>query len=261
MMTDNYVSTKESDGVLHITIDRQEKLNALNINVLTQLQDAFSKAAANKGINCVILTGAGHKAFVAGADIAEIQSLDEDGLSRIIALGNGLMLAIENLGKPVIAAINGYALGGGCELALACHLRIASSTALLGLPEVQLGLMPGYGGSQRLGRLVGQGRALGMILSGKPISASEAQAIGLVNQVVEPDDLMSVAGKLAARLASSAPCAMKNIMTAVLKGFDGSLEEGIRLENKLFAELFETSDMREGTSAFLEKRKPEFKGS
>ncbi|MFT5139436.1 MAG: enoyl-CoA hydratase [Lysobacterales bacterium] len=260
-MTDTYVSTRETDGVLHITIDRQEKMNALNVDVLTQLQAAFETAKTSQDIVSVILTGAGQKAFVAGADIAEMQSLDNDGLWRLIALGNGLMSSIENLGKPVIAAVNGYALGGGCELALACHLRIASSTALLGLPEVQLGLMPGYGGSQRLARLVGQGRALEMTLSGKPVTAAVAKDIGLVNRVVEPDELLAVAGKLAAGLANSAPCAMKNIITAILRGADGSLEEGLSLENKLFAELFETEDMREGTSAFLEKRKPEFKGS
>jgi enoyl-CoA hydratase len=261
MMSNSYLISNLADGVLNITIDRQEKLNALNIDVLTQLQSEVTAARDNQDVRCVVISGAGQKAFVAGADIAEIRNLDKEGLQRIIKLGNGLMSSIEDLGKPVIAAVNGYALGGGCELALACHIRIASSTALLGLPEVQLGLMPGYGGSQRLGRLVGQGRALEIILSGKPVSAAVAKEIGLVTKVVEADDLMNEVNKLAAKLAKSAPCAMKNIITATIKGADGSLADGLELENRLFAGLFETEDMREGTSAFLEKRKPEFKGS
>ena len=259
-MTDTFVRTGADNGVLNITIDRQEKLNALNFDVLSQLHSALETEARQQEIRCVVITGAGTRAFVAGADIAEIRDLDDEGLRKIINLGNGVMSRIENLGKPVIAAINGYALGGGCELALACHIRIASNTAQFGLPEVRLGLMPGYGGTQRLSRLIGHGKSLELMLTGKPISAEQAIDCGLVNKVVEPEDLLSVSGKLAATLAGAAPIAMKSILAAVLDGADTSLADGVELENKLFSGLFETADMREGTAAFLEKRKPRFKG-
>ncbi len=260
-MTDTFVRTGAENGVLNITIDRQEKLNALNFDVLSQLHSTLETEARQQEIRCLVITGAGTRAFVAGADIAEIRDLDDEGLRKIIDLGNGVMSRIENLGKPVIAAINGYALGGGCELALACHIRIASNTAQFGLPEVRLGLMPGYGGTQRLSRLIGHGKSLEMMLTGKPISAEQAKDYGLVNKVVEPEDLLSVSGKLAATLAGSAPIAMKGILAAVLDGADTSLADGLELENKLFSGLFKTADMREGTAAFLEKRKPRFKGS
>ena len=259
-MSNQYIITNIDQGVLNVTINRPEKLNALNIQVLTELMSVISNEAASSEVRCVVITGAGDKAFVAGADIAELRGLSPEGLQSNAALGKSLMSAIENLGKPVIAAVNGFALGGGCELAMACHLRIASSSALLGLPEVQLGLMPGYGGTQRLLRLVGQGRSLEMMLSGKPVNAQKALEYGLVNQVVEPDELVSFTGALASKLARSAPCAMKSILEAVVGGADVSLEQGLTLENRLFEGLFETDDMREGTSAFLEKRKPEFKG-
>ena len=203
-MTDTFVRTSIENGVMSITIDRQQKLNALNIDVVTQLQSAIDIAASQDDVRCVVITGAGSKAFVAGADITEIRKLDKDNMQSMTALGSGLMSSIENLGKPVIAAINGYALGGGCELALACHIRIASDNAYLGLPEVQLGLMPGYGGTQRLSRLIGHGRSLEMMLTGKPINADQARNYGLVNQVVEAGELLMTAGKLAATLARSA---------------------------------------------------------
>ncbi len=260
-MTDTFVRTSIENGVMNITIDRQEKLNALNIEVVAQLQAAIDVAASQNDVRCVIITGAGNKAFVAGADIAEIRKLDKEQMRTITALGSGLMSSIENLGKPVIAAINGYALGGGCELALACHIRIASDTANLGFPEIQLGLMPGYGGTQRLSRLIGQGRSLEMILTGKPINADQAVSCGLVNQVVEAGELSNASGKLAASLARSAPIAMKSILEAVISGSDNNLAQGLELEADLFVALCETNDMREGTAAFLEKRKPEFKGS
>jgi enoyl-CoA hydratase len=259
-MSGDYVKTTYENGVMLITIDRQDKLNALNSEVLKQLQSAFDDARQDDNVRCVVITGAGEKAFVAGADIAEIRSLDSTGVADILNTGHTLMNSIEQLGKPVIAAVNGYALGGGCELALACHLRIAANSALLGLPEVQLGLMPGYGGSQRLSRLTGNGRALEMMLTGKPVSAEQARDYGIVNQVTEPGELMAVTLKLASRLAASAPCAMRSIMDAVQKGTDTSLQNGLDIEAALFAGLFDTEDMREGTAAFLEKRKPEFKG-
>ena len=260
-MTDTFVQTSVSDGVMTITIDRPEKLNALNQVVLAQLRSAIEVAADLDEVRSVVITGAGPKAFVAGADIDELRSWDAKLWPGFIRQGHELMDSIENLGKPVIAAINGFALGGGCELALACHIRIASSSALLGLPEVQLGLMPGYGGTQRLSRLIGRGRALEMMLSGKPLNAEQARDCGLVNQVVEPEELMAAAGKLAAKLARSAPCAMKSILEAVLDGAETSQVKGLELEAELFAGLLDTQDMREGTAAFLEKRKPEFKGS
>lgn len=259
-MSGKYVQTTLESGVMIITIDRREKLNALNSKVLEQMQSAIDTAGKADDVRCVVITGAGGKAFVAGADIAEIRALDAKGVSAIVETGHKLMNSIEQLGKPVIAAVNGYALGGGCELALACHLRMASSSALLGLPEVQLGLMPGYGGSQRLSRLTGNGRALEMMLTGKPVTAEQAKEYGMVNQVTEPDELMATTLKLASRLANSAPCAMRSIMEAVQTGTGTSLENGLKIEAKLFEGLFETEDMREGTSAFLEKRKPEFEG-
>jgi enoyl-CoA hydratase len=259
-MNDQFVRTATDGGVMHITIDRQDKLNALNRQVLTQLNSAFETASRSAETRCVVLTGAGSKAFVAGADIAEIRSLDAQGADSIVQQGHELMNLVENLGKPVIAAVNGYALGGGCELALACNLRIAASSARMGLPEIHLGLMPGYGGTQRLTRLIGRGRALEMMLTGKPVGAELALQYGLVNAVTEPEELETVVGKLAGKLARSAPLAMKGILQAVQNGADLGLPAGLDLEAQLFAGLFETGDMREGTAAFLEKRKPEFKG-
>ena len=260
-MTDQFVITASDAGIMHITIDRQDKLNALNKQVLAQLLNAFESAAHDPGVRCVVLTGAGSRAFVAGADIAEIRSLDHDGVKQLVQQGHGLMTLIENLGKPVIASVNGFALGGGCELALACSLRIASSSALLGLPEVQLGLMPGYGGTQRLTRLIGRGRALEMMLTGKPVAADQAMQWGLVNAVAEPEELENLVNKLAEKLARSAPCAMRGILEAAGGGADLALPEALEFEAEKFTGLFETEDMREGTAAFLEKRKQGFKGS
>ena len=260
-MNKQFVNSDIRDGVLVVTIDRQDKLNALNAQVFVELFSVFSDASANEAVRCVVLTGAGSKAFVAGADIAELRSLDRDGVEQTVARGHQLMNLVEDLGKPVIAAVNGYALGGGCELALACHLRVASDNAMLGLPEIQLGLMPGYGGTQRLSRLIGKGRALEMMLTGKPVDAAKALEYGLVNAVIGQDDLASNVHKLAARLAQSAPCAMASILKAVNESSSLSLASGLELEGKLFSDLFGTDDMREGTAAFLEKRKPSFKGS
>jgi enoyl-CoA hydratase len=260
-MNNEYVQATVESGVLKVMIDRQSKLNALNGAVLQELLSVFESMASRDDVHCVVIRGAGDKAFVAGADITEFLDLDKDGLSDLTRLGNGLMSTIESLDKPVIGVVNGYALGGGCELALACHIRIASSNAQLGLPEIHLGLIPGYGGTQRLSRLVGQGRALEMMLTGKPVSAEKALQMGLVNQVVELDDLDETADMLASKLARSAPIAMKGILQAVIQGGDTSQAQGLELEHGLFKGLFETEDMREGTAAFLEKRKPRFKGS
>jgi enoyl-CoA hydratase len=259
-MNNSFVRQSIEAGVSTITIDRQDKLNALNKQVISELDSAFRTAAGSAEARCVVLTGAGPKAFVAGADIGELRALDSDGVTETVNQGHELMNLIENLEKPVIAAVNGFALGGGCELALACHLRIASDNAQLGLPEVHLGLMPGYGGTQRLGRLIGRGRALELMLTGKPVKADRALEIGLVNMVTVAEELESAVKSLASKFAKSAPCAMKSILQAVNEGADIELKEALTLEASLFTGLFETDDMREGTAAFLEKRKPEFKG-
>lgn len=259
-MSDSPVLSRLEDGVLHLTINREDKLNALNRAVLEALRDAFEDAAHRSDTRCVVLTGAGQRAFAAGADIGEIRALAEDEVAAFVDFGHELMNGIENLGKPVIAAINGYALGGGCELALACTLRVAASTAQIGLPEVGLGLIPGYGGTQRLSRLAGRGRALHLMLTGKPIKAEQALQWGILNQVVEPDELGQAAGALAAQLATSAPLAMKAIMAAVHQGADLAMARSLDLEKQYFARVCASADMREGTRAFLEKRKPEFKG-
>lgn len=260
-MTNNTVLSRYANGVTTLTINRPEKLNALNAQLISALQAAFDKAAADPDTRVVILTGAGDKAFVAGADIAELSGLDGQQARAFVERGHALMGQIERLGKPVIAAINGFALGGGCELALACTLRIASDNAMLGLPEVKLGLIPGYGGTQRLSRIVGRGRALHMMLTGDPISASEAKAAGLITGLVPAQDLAAESGKLAARLAAGAPLAMRAIMDSVHDGADLTFDEAIGVETNQFVTICQTEDMREGSSAFLEKRRPAFSGS
>ncbi len=259
-MTDQPVKTRTEAGVTTITIDRPEKLNALDAGVIAALERAFEAAASDADTRVVVLTGAGPKAFVAGADIGELRGLDPAEAEAFVRRGHALMARIENLGKPVIAAINGFALGGGCELALACTLRIAANTALLGLPEVKLGLIPGYGGTQRLARLVGRGRALQMMLTGEPVKAGEALFMGLVNEVAEPEELQATVLAMARKLASGAPLAMNAIMDSVNQGADLPLAEGIAVETAQFVTVCATEDMREGTGAFLDKRKPVFTG-
>jgi len=255
-----HVESRHHDGVAWLTINRPEKLNALNFDVIAELEKLLAEAAEDADTRVVIITGAGERAFVAGADIAELSDLAPEDAHRVIGRGQALMNRIENLGKPVIAAVNGFALGGGCELALACTIRVASSNALLGLPEIKLGLMPGYGGTQRLTRTVGRGRALEMMLTGEPVSAARALEIGLVTTVVEPDALQETAAALAGRLARSAPLAIRSICEAVNRGADLAMEEGLAIELRQFATLCGSEDMREGTSAFLAKRKPKFAG-
>jgi enoyl-CoA hydratase len=251
----------ERDGaVATITINRPKVLNALNTATIDELRRAILELKADAGIRVAILTGAGERSFVAGADINELAvQTPTSGREHALA-GQHVFDLIENMGKPVIAAINGFALGGGCELAMACTLRIAADTARLGQPEVALGLIPGYAGTQRLPRLVGKGRAMEMILTGAPVSADEAYRIGLVNRVVPAADLIGEVKTLAAQLASSAPIAMRYIINAVNKGVEMPFAEACQYEATLFGLVASTDDMREGTKAFLDKRKPTFTG-
>ena len=251
----------ERDGaVATITINRPKVLNALNTATIDELRHAILELKADAGIRVAILTGAGEKSFVAGADINELAvQTPASGREHALA-GQHVFDLIENMGKPVIAAINGFALGGGCELAMACTLRVAADTARLGQPEIALGLIPGYAGTQRLPRLVGKGRAMEMILTGAPVSAEEAHRIGLVNRVVPAADLLREAKKLAAQLASSAPIAMRYIINAINKGVEMPFAEACQHEAALFGLVASTDDMREGTKAFLEKRKASFTG-
>ncbi len=254
--------TIERDGpVAVITVTRPAVLNALNNETITELEGAVRALTADDEVRAVILTGAGDKAFIAGADIGELAALNPVAAEALAARGHALCQAIERMGKPVVAAINGYALGGGCELAMACTLRIAAETAKLGQPEIALGLLPGYGGTQRLPRLVGSGRALEIMLTGAPIDAQEAWRIGLVNRVVPRDELMPQAVELARTVAAQAPIAVRYILAAVREGLGMTLVDGCAHEAGLFGLAAATSDWREGTSAFLEKRPARFTGS
>jgi enoyl-CoA hydratase len=247
-------------GVAVITVNRPKVLNALNTQTLDELRRTVLALKHDDGVRSVILTGAGDKSFIAGADINELAVQSPTGGRDHALRGQHVLDLIENMGKPVIAAINGYALGGGCELAMACAIRIAADTARLGQPEINLGIMPGYGGTQRLSRLVGRGRALELLLTGDPVGAAEAYRLGLVNRVVPAAELMGEARTLAAALAAKAPIAARYILDAVNHGLQMTLAEGEILEATLFGLVASTEDMREGTRAFLEKRKAEFKG-
>ena len=249
------------DGaVATVTVNRPTVLNALDAATLTELGDAMRVLQAETSVRVVILTGAGAKAFVAGADIGELATLTPDTGKAHAELGQRVFDLVERLGKPVIAAVNGFALGGGCELAMACTVRLAADTAKFGQPEVKLGLTPGFGGTQRLPRLVGKGRALELVLGGGMIDAAEACRIGLVNRVVPAASLLDEARALAQAWAANAPVAMRYAMEAVSHGLETSFAEGSFVEASLFGLAFATEDMREGTRAFLEKRKPEFRG-
>ena len=252
----------ERDGpVAVITINRPQVLNALNTPTIDELRRAALQLKHDATVHAVVLTGAGEKAFVAGADINELAVQSPVQGKEHALRGQHVFDLIENLGKPVVAAVNGYALGGGCELAMACTLRIAADTARLGQPEINLGIIPGYGGTQRLPRLVGKGIALDLLLSGRHVTASEALQIGLVNRVVPAAELMPAAKALAADLASKAPIASRYIIEAVNRGLEVSFDKGQFLEATLFGLVASTDDMREGTAAFLQKRKAAFKGS
>jgi enoyl-CoA hydratase len=247
-------------GVAWLTVNRPEKLNALNRAVVREIAAAARRAIENEACGVIVVTGSGEKAFVAGADIAEMSSLDPREAEAFSHELSDSFAVLERSPKPVIAAVNGFALGGGCELALACHLRIAADTARFGQPEVGLGLIPGAGGTQRLPRLVGQGRALDLILTGDAIDAAEALRIGLVERVVPAAELRANVGAYAAKLLGRSKVALARALEAVVTGAGMSLPEALRLEASLFGLGFATEDMREGTKAFLEKRKPRFVG-
>ncbi|MBU6247062.1 MAG: enoyl-CoA hydratase/isomerase family protein [Xanthomonadaceae bacterium] len=255
------IEVADRGAVRTITVSRPDKLNALNRDTLNELTLAFNQAALEDTVRVVVLAGSGEKAFVAGADITEMHGytpVQAQGFSRT---GQRLMSLIERLGKPVIARIQGFALGGGMELAMACHLRIASEKAKFGQPEINLGLIPGFGGTQRLLRLAGRSAALELCLTGTPISAQRAYELGVVNRVVAPEALDDAVTALADQLAAAAPLAAAGILDAVLQGGEASLDQGLEFETQGFALVFSTEDMREGTTAFLEKRKPTFRGA
>ncbi len=243
------------DGIAVVTINRPNKLNALKDDLLNELADIFKEIQVDEDIKAVIITGAGDKAFVAGADISELRELDDRSGRMTSQKGQQIFQLIEDTRKPVIAAVNGYALGGGAELAMACHLRIASQNAVFGLPEVGLGIIPGYGGTQRLSQLIGRARALEMILTGKQVKAEEAKQMGLVNDVA--DDAEDAARALIGNILQNGPIAVRSAIKAV---YHSDTRSGYQVEADLFGQLCETEDFMEGTSAFLDKRKPEFKG-
>ena len=248
------------DGIAFVTVNRPDKLNALNDQVMAELADAVERIATEPAIGGAIVTGAGPKAFIAGADIGDLSRQGPfDGKARAMR-GQGVLRRLETCGKPVIAAVNGYALGGGCELAMACHLRLASDTAKFGQPEVKLGIAPGYGGTQRLPRLVGKGVAFQLILSGDMIDAQEAYRIGLVNKVVPAADLLAESEKVLRGILAMAPLAIRLCIEAIDQGLEMTLDEGLLLEANHFGLLAATHDMKEGTTAFLEKRPPRFAG-
>lgn len=247
-------------AVRTIIVNRPDKLNALNRETLNELMLAFTQASQDDAVRAVVLTGAGEKAFVAGADIAEMNGYTPTQAQSFSRTGQRLMTAIERLGKPVIARIQGFALGGGMELAMACHLRVASEKAKFGQPEINLGLIPGFGGTQRLLRLAGRGAALELCLTGAVINAQRALELGIVTRMVAPEALDEAIDTLADQLAASAPLAAAGILDAVLLGGEAAIDQGLEFETQGFALAFSTEDMREGTSAFLEKRKAEFKG-
>lgn len=249
------------DRLAIVTINRPDKLNALNAECKSELRHLFTDLRSNPAVDVVILTGAGEKAFVAGTDIGELTALDAQSGKEFAANGQSIFDLIQHLGKPVIAAINGYALGGGCELALACHMRIASDNAKFGQPEVNLGIIPGYGGTQRLTRLVGIGHATDLILTGNQIDAIEALRIGLVSKVVRREELLPTAESIARTILSKGQLAVRMCLKAMNASLELPLSEGLQVEAALFGECCSTTDFREGTSAFLEKRKPDFKGS
>ena len=254
------LSLSVSEQILTITINRPERLNALNIETISEIKQALEDAYNDPEVGGIIFTGAGEKAFVAGADITEIAELTELNGRRFAENGQEVFAQIEGCEKPIIAAVNGFALGGGCELAMACHFRIASANAKFGQPEVNLGIIPGYGGTQRLTQLIGKGRAMELLMTGDMIGASKAEQYGLVNHVVDdPTALLPLAKELMKKILAKAPLAIGMIVNCVNTVGEAS-ENGFQLEANSFSNCCRTEDFKEGTSAFLEKRKPEFKG-
>ncbi len=247
------------DQIATLTINRPDKLNALNKDTLLEIKCAFQKICLDENVKALIITGSGEKAFVAGADINEIAALDESNARSFSENGQEIFSLIENSRKPVIAAINGYALGGGCELALSCHLRIASLNAQLGLPEASLGILPAFGGTQRLTRLIGKGLALEMMFTGNMISAERGKEIGLVNQIVNhPSELIPACNKIINKILRNAPLSISKIISASNAAYS---KDGYLVETDCFADLIKTDDFTEGTKAFIEKRSPQFNGS
>jgi enoyl-CoA hydratase len=259
MAYENLIYEKKG-GIAFITFNRPKVLNALNRKTIEELRDALLDARNDSAVRVLILTGAGEKSFVAGADIGELATRTPVDGKEFSLFGQSVLHLLETMGKPSICAINGFALGGGCELALSCSIRIASKTAKLGQPEVKLGIIPGYGGTQRLARLCGKGAAHELCLSGEMITAEEAQRIGLVNRIYEPAELLPAAEAMAKKIIGNAPIAVKYTMEAIERGIEMPQEEGLFLEASLFGLSCATEDMREGTKAFLEKRKADFQG-
>ena len=259
-MTRRYVKLELEDSIGILTIDRQDRLNALDAEVLGELRSAIEEASGTSGLRCLIVTGAG-KAFVAGADIESMKDMDPERAKELASLGHGTLDMLESLPCPVIAAVNGFALGGGCELALACDFIHVSTKAKLGQPEVKLGVIPGFGGTQRLTRRVGVGRARELIYTGRMIDAEEAVRIGLANASFEPDQLLPETKKTAAAIAQMGPLAIAAAKRVILDGADAPLRDANRREIDAFAQCFTSQDQKEGMSAFLEKRPPAFKGA
>lgn len=255
---DTLLLETDPNGIAILSIDRPEKLNALNQKVLSDLDDALTYISTSHEIRLLIITGSGEKAFVAGADIKELSSLNKQQGEKTSSIGQNLFNRIEQFSKPVIALVNGYALGGGAELAMACHIRVGTTNAVFGLPEVSLGLIPGYGGTQRLPQIVGKGKAMELILSGKQIHADEAKEIGLLNEIYSPEVALDKTKKLAENFLKNSPLAIASAISAINAGYRTN---GFAKEAILFGQLCETDDFKEGTSAFLEKRKANFTGN
>lgn len=255
---ENLLSERRGE-VLWLTVNRPDKLNALNRATISELDAAVAAAEADAAVHALVITGAGDKAFVAGADISELRTLGAVEAKEFALRGQAVFNRIERLAKPAVAAVNGFALGGGCELAMACHIRIASSNAVFGQPEVKLGLIPGYAGTQRLPRLVGRGRALEILLTGRNVVADEAARIGLANAVVDPGELVAEVDKVLQKILANGPLAVSHCITAVNHGLEMGFDDACLLEATLFGVGAASEEMTEGTTAFLEKRKPVFR--
>ncbi|MGI8919774.1 MAG: enoyl-CoA hydratase/isomerase family protein [Pyrinomonadaceae bacterium] len=256
----SFIDLQQQDGVAIVRLNRPEKLNSLTGEMIRSLGDLFRGFASDSSLRAVILTGTGEKAFCVGTDINELTASDKAEALKISLRGQALCDLIEQCPVPVIAALNGLAVGGGCELALACHIRLGTANVRFSLPETRLGIMPGYGGTQRMPREVGKSRALEIMLGGREVSAADAERLGLINRIVEPEDLLTESHSLAQDVARLAPLAIRACLESVRVGLELPLDEGLAVESRLFAELFATADVREGTRAFLEKRAPRFKG-
>ena len=253
------IKLSSDNHILTLTIDRPDSLNALNFQTIEEIRSAIGEALIDEQVKAIIITGSGEKAFVAGADIKEIKELNEVNSRKFAENGQEVFGQIENSEKPVIAAVNGYALGGGCELAMACHMRVATENAMFGQPEVKLGIIPGYGGTQRLTHLVGKGKAMELLMTGKMISAKEALDIGLVNYLVSKDELFNTVNEILSKILKQAPKAVANVVDCVNAVFDNEAN-GYQTEANNFMNCVRTEDFKEGTTAFLEKREPVFKG-